>query len=159
MNKSPMRWLLWIGLFLLSALLVLSFVREVTGVDNYHEVTCDAGQSGRCELSGRYVVLKRKPGDPSARPPRLPELAVETYSANGLLESRVDQVKCVTPDPNNVVCRDLLMPMASGSRSKTAPWRLVQGKLFDDGVDPNRVRYLDSLALWRNRLTFGNYER
>ena len=62
-------------------------------------------------------------------------------------------------DPNNVVCRDVLMAIASSSRPNTAPWRLVQGRLLNNGVDPNRVRYLDGLAMWRNRLTLGNYEQ
>lgn len=159
MKMSRMQWLLWISLSVLSALLVLSVVRDAMGVDTFHEVTCDEAQPGHCGLSGRYIVLLRKPGDASANPPRTPELAVETYSANGLLESHLDQVRCVMPDPSNVVCRDLLTAVASGARSKMAPWRVVQGRLVNDGVDPNRVRYLDSLALWRNRLTLSNYER
>ncbi len=159
MKISLIRCLIWLGVFLLCALLLVSCVREVTGVDSYHEVSCDYEQPPQCAPSGRYVVLVRKRGDVSVKPPRLPELAVETYSATGLLESRVDQVRCVMPDPNNVVCRGLLTTIAGSSRPVTAPWRLVQGRLINDSVDPNRVRYLDGLAMWRNRLTLGNYEQ
>jgi hypothetical protein len=159
MKISLIRWLIWVGVGLLSALLMVSCIRDTTGVDTYHEVNCDDAEPAQCAPSGRYIVLVRKPADVSVNPPRQPAMAVETYSANGLLESRVDQVRCVMSDPNNVVCRDVLMAIASSSRPNTAPWRLVQGRLLNNGVDPNRVRYLDGLAMWRNRLTLGNYEQ
>ena len=153
------RWLIWVALFLLCALMLVSCVREVTGVDTYHEVNCDDPESAKCVPSGRYIVLMRKRADVSVNPPIQPAMAIDTYSPNGLLESHVDQVRCVMPDPNNVVCRELLTTIASSSRPVTAPWRLVQGRLLNDRVDPNRVRYLDGLAMWRNRLTLGNYQQ
>lgn len=159
MKISLIRCLIWLGVFLLCALLLVSCIRETTGVDTYHEVSCDYEQPPQCAPSGRYIVLMRKRADVSVNPPRQAEMAVETYSANGLLESRVDQVRCVMSDPNNVVCRDVMLAISSSSRPNPAPWSLVQGRLLNNGIDPNRVRYLDGLAMWRNRLTLGNYEQ
>ena len=151
---------IWFLLFLLCALVLLSYLQESAGFDRFHEVSCDGNASPRlCEPTGRQVALTRKPGDPLARPARLATVRIETFSPNDLLESHTDQAYCTMPDVHNFVCREVLGATVTMGSTQAAPWRQVQGALFNDAEPTGRVHYLNGLQLWRNRLLFGDFER
>ncbi len=160
MSRRPGRWLIWVGLFVLCAVMLLSCMQESAGFDQFHEITCSADPLPRCVPTGRRVLVTRKPGDRLARPPKLAALRIEIFSAEKLLETHLDQIGCTMPDVNNFACRQLLgAVVTAGAGAEMAPWRMVQGRLINDGMNNELVHYLNGLELWRNRLTFGNFER
>jgi hypothetical protein len=158
---SPMiyRVAIWFGLLLLCVLVLVSCVQERAGFERFHEIACTGGPQRLCQPTGRQVALTRKPGDSLARPARLPSVRVEVYAASGLLESHTDQAFCSLPDAHNFACRQLLRAGGTGNNAEPAPWRQVQGSLFNDAVAPDRIVYLNGLQFWRNRLLFGDFER
>lgn len=158
MSLSVQRMAVWGGLGLLCAMVVASCVQDRAGFDQYHEVLCLPGDPASCAPTGRRYVVNRKPGDAQARPPRLPAIRIDVFSGANLLEAHIDQTRCVMPDANNFVCRTLLgLSMDASEPAESAPWRMVQGRLVNDTLDPARVRYIDSLQLWRARLGLGSY--
>ncbi|MDH4393178.1 MAG: hypothetical protein QE285_17370 [Aquabacterium sp.] len=158
MSMSVQRMATWGGLGLLCALVIASCARESVGFDKYHEVVCQPDDPQACAPSGRRLVVTRKPGDALARPARLPSIRIDVLSDTDLLEAHIDQINCVMPDANNFICRTVLgMALDSSQPALTAPWRMVQGRLLNDTLDPTRVRFLDSQQLWRARLGLGSY--
>jgi hypothetical protein len=158
MSMSLQRMAVWGGLGLLCTLVVASCVQDRLGFDQYHEVACTPDTPPACAPTGRRLVVHRRPGDPLARPPKPHAIRIELPSETGLLEAQVDQTNCVMPDANNFICRTLLgLSMGASDPAETAPWRMVQGRLVNDTLDPARVRFIDSLQLWRARLGLGSY--
>ena len=160
MKPSRGRWLIWGGLCVLCSVLLLSCMQESAGFDQFHEIACNPDPAPRCAPTGRSVLVTRKPGDRLARPPRLAALRVEIFSAEKLLETHLDQIGCSMPDVNNFSCRQLLGGVVTaGASAEMAPWRMVQGRLVNDSMVNEPIHYLNGLELWRNRLTFGNFQR
>ncbi len=158
MSMSLQRMGVWVGLGLLCALVLASCVRDSLGFDQYHEVTCTQDNPPSCEPTGRRLVIHRRPGDAMARPPKPHAIRIEVLSETGLLEAQIDQTNCVMRDANNFICRTLLgLALNAADPAETAPWRMVQGRLLNDTLDPARVRFIDSLQLWRARLGLGSY--
>ena len=158
MSMSVQRLAVWGGLGLLCAMVVASCVRDRAGFDQYHEVLCPPGDPTVCAPTGRRLVVQRKPGDAQARPPRLPAIRIDVFSVEDRLEAHIDQTHCVMPDANNFICRTLVgLSLNASDPAETAPWRMVQGRLVNDTLDPARARYIDSLQLWRARLGLGSY--
>ena len=151
---------IWSGLSLLCAVVLLSCVQETAGFDRFHEVVCSQdGPQRRCEPTGRQVALTRKPGEPMARPAKLATVRIETFSPSNLLESHTDQVYCTMPDVHNFACREVLGGAVTTGRAEAAPWRQVQGTLFNDADVAGLRHHLNGLQVWRNRLFFGDFER
>ncbi len=158
MSTSLQRMGVWGGLALLCAMVVASCVQDKLGFDQYHEVACTQDSPPACAPTGRRLVVTRRPGDLLARPPRPNAIRIEVLSETGLLEAQIDQTNCAMPDANNFICRTLLgLALSASDPAETAPWRMVQGRLVNDTLDPARVRFIDSLQLWRARLGLGSY--
>lgn len=158
MSMSLQRMAVWGGLAMLCALVVTSCVQDRAGYDRYHEVSCLPEDPQVCAPTGRQLVVNRRPGDALARPPRSPAIRIDVFSVENLLEAHIDQTQCVMPDANNFICRTLVgVSLSASEPAETAPWRMVQGRLVNDTLDPARARYIDSLQLWRARLGLGSY--
>jgi hypothetical protein len=144
-----------IGL-LLCALLVVSRQRDSEGFDRFHEIACRDAPPRVCAPTGRQVVLARQLGDRRSRPPQLATVRIETFSRSGRRVTHTDQAYCSMPDAHNFACRQV----RDGGRMSNglAPWRQVQGRLFNDGVGPDRTLYLNGLQYWRKRLFSGEFE-
>lgn len=160
MSAIIRRMAIWFCLLLLCAVVLLSCVQENAGFDRFHEVVCSkAGPQRLCEPTGRQVALTRKLGDATARPAKLATVRIETFSPSNLLESHTDQAYCTMPDVHNFACREVLGGVVATGRAEAAPWRQVQGNLFNDADVAGLSHYLNGLQFWRNRLLFGDFER
>ncbi len=159
MNPTHMRYFLWGGVLLLCSVLLFSCVEEKVGHDHFHEISCTTDSPRSCAPSGRHVVATRTPGDKLAKPPKPDAARIEVYNADDRLESRADMPNCMIKDVRNFVCRKPPGPsIGVSSGPDTAPWHMVQGRLFYDQGSADHTHYLNSLDLWKNRLSFGDYE-
>lgn len=151
MKAPSTRTLMWGGIALLLATTVASCVQERHGHDTYFEIVC-RGEPRACLPSGHRVVLARQGvGQPRG------SLRVEEFDAEDRLVTRVDLPQCLIPDVHQFLCRKpLTATIATLGSADTAPWRMVQGRLFNDEA-LDGTHYLNPLQLWRNRLLLGDY--
>lgn len=155
MTNARLAWVCGLAAVLLGALTVTSCVHEREGYRTYHEIGCDDAPR-RCAPTGtRIDVDRRGVGTPRGT------VRLTQYSAQGLPVGSTDLVQCTVPDVHHFVCRRL--PGAtpgSGGRAgfDLAPWRMVQGRLINDEAG-DRLHYLNSLQLWRQRLLGGDHDR
>lgn len=155
MKRSRLALACGVAGVLLGGLTVTSCVHEREGYRSYHEIGCDSAPR-RCAPTGNRIDVDRSGvGSP------LGAVRLAQYGAKGQLLGSLDLVQCTVPDVHHFVCRKL-PAAASGSGSRAgldlAPWRMVHGRLINDET-ADRLHYLNSLQLWRQRLLGGNYER
>ena len=155
MTKNPMRYFLWGGVLLLVCIVMISYLEESYGFDEFYEIDCDTASPRNCSPSGRRVLLQRT----LAAPKREASVRVEVYRNDGRLESRVDLPGCKIPDANNFACRKPLGASLDVNKgSGEALWTMAQGKLFNNADVTGTKHYFNGHQLWRNRLLFGSYE-
>ena len=155
MTKNPMRYFIWGGVLLLVCIVMVSYLEEAYGFDEFYEINCDTAAPRTCSPSGRRVLVLRTP----AAPKREASVRIEVYRDDGRLESRVDLPGCKIPDANNFACRKPLGASLDASKgSGEALWTMAQGKLFNNAYVTGTKHYFNGHQLWRNRLLFGSYE-
>ncbi len=142
---------------LLLVVMVYSYVQETVGFTRFYEVVCKTrpGERTGCRPTGRYLVVTRVDREDGV----LARMRVEEYSARDYMESSSEYIECTEFGPGTYACREALTAAVIGTPgAASAPWRMVRGRLVNDRAADADKHYLNVVALWRNRLTFGNYD-
>jgi hypothetical protein len=153
-----LRWLLAGFATLLLVVVIYGYLVETVGFSRFHEIECVArsGENRRCRPTGRYMVVTKVLRDNG----QLARMRVEEYSAKDYLEASGEYIECVVRGPNTYTCREAITVAITGLPTvNVVPWRMVRGQLVNDRAAERGVHYLNLVALWRNRLTLGNFER
>jgi hypothetical protein len=148
MTEREIRIATWGGVTVVLAILVFSIVQQSVGYETFHEVACETEPRRTCAPTGSRVVATR---DAAKR-----EVRIEEFGKDGRLAGRQDLKGCTIRDSEDFVCRKSLALGLSGDNHE--PWRMAHGRLYNAERPRERIHYLNSLQLWRNRLFLGSYE-
>jgi hypothetical protein len=153
-----LRWLISGFAVLLFVVLTYGYVQETVGFSRFYEIECTTrtGEDRRCRPTGRYIKVTRVLRDDG----QLSHMRVEEFSARHYMEASSEYIDCRVHAANTYTCRQTTTGAITGLASAgLVPWRMVRGQLVNDQAAARGAHYLNVVALWRNRLTLGNFER